>query len=92
MIIALDYDDTYTADPDLWDSFIENAVNSGHRVIVVTCRRDTRENRDECRVPDIAWNDHFFTNLSPKRWYMEDKEISVDIWIDDLPESIKEGR
>jgi hypothetical protein len=29
MLIALDYDGTYTEDMDLWDCFIENAIKNG---------------------------------------------------------------
>lgn len=92
MIIALDFDDTYTADAVLWHEFIEAAQFNGHRVIMVTCRRDTPVNRKICMVEGIAKHDHFFTSMSPKRWFMEQQRIEVDVWIDDMPESVKEGR
>lgn len=92
MIIALDYDETYTADPELWDHFINQATVLGHSVICVTCRRDTEENRLEVKIPSIPKHNHYFTDLSSKRWYMEKREIHVDIWIDDLPETVKDGR
>ena len=41
MLIALDYDETYTADPVLWDRFIGDANDHGHTVWIVTARRDT---------------------------------------------------
>ena len=37
-LISLDYDHTFTADPDLWVSFIKAAELRGHRVIMVTWR------------------------------------------------------
>ena len=90
MIIALDYDDTYTADPELWDRFVDAAIELGHRVICCTCRRDTPENREIVRIPGARG--HYFTGLSPKRWYLMQNGVDVDVWIDDLPESVKEGR
>ena len=38
MLIALDYDGTYTADPELWDLFISAARQRGHEVKIVTMR------------------------------------------------------
>lgn len=92
MIIALDFDGTYTLAPELWDKFIELCSFRGHQVVMVTCRRDTDENRDECKIELLPTFSHYFTGLSPKRWFMEQRGINVDVWIDDLPESVKEGR
>lgn len=38
MIIALDFDDTHTKDPALWNRFIDDAHRSGHRVVIATMR------------------------------------------------------
>lgn len=38
MIIALDYDGTYTADPALWDQFILLAIKNNHYVVCCTLR------------------------------------------------------
>lgn len=92
MLIAIDYDDTYSADPELWDHFISQAEIRGHDVVCVTCRRDTEENRKECKIPSLVWNAHYFTNLASKRWHMEQRGLFVDVWIDDKPETVKEGR
>lgn len=92
MLVAIDFDDTYTADPELWDQFIDNCMARGHKVVMVTCRRDTADNREECNIPALARFNHYFTGLSPKRWYMEHRGIKVDVWIDDMPETVKEGR
>ena len=91
MIIALDYDRTYTADPLLWDRFIDRAAVQGHVVHLVTCRRDTPENRREVQAFGIPPYRHHFTGLAAKRWFMEQKGIHVDIWIDDDPDSITKG-
>lgn len=89
MRIALDWDDTYTADPELWEYFISGAKKRGHKIVFVTCRRDTEENREIIQHPTELV---VFTNLAPKRDYMERLNMPVDIWIDDLPECVKEGR
>lgn len=96
--IALDYDDTYTADPELWQMFIMRAEKRGHRVYIVTCRRDTDENRlevygdRESTLTGLPWSRHIFTGLAPKKWFCEQRGIKIDIWIDDMPECIYLGR
>lgn len=89
MKIALDYDGTYTADPGLWDLFIATARERGHTVIIVSCRRDTPENRESVRVPGCST---ILCNMAAKRWYCETyRGCKFDIWIDDLPQTILEG-
>lgn len=91
MIIAIDYDDTYTADPVMWDAVIHEMFIHGHIVYCVTCRRDTPENRERCSIiPDDV--PIFFTGLKPKRTFMEKLGIKIDVWIDDMPESVEHGR
>ena len=85
---ALDYDSTYTSDPELFDRFIADIRERGHRVFVVTARRDTPENRAEVVVPGVLI---YFTGLAAKAWYMEHRGVPVDIWIDDDPRVIIEG-
>lgn len=40
MMLALDYDDTYTRDPSFWDAVIDLATQRGHSVICVTARNE----------------------------------------------------
>lgn len=104
MIIAIDYDDTYTADPAMWDQFIKLANEAGHKVVCVTCRMDPDDKergpmawgmpasmRGDTRVK-IPGVPVFYTSFSPKRWFMEGHNIKVDVWIDDMPECVKDGR
>ena len=42
MNIALDYDNTYTLDSDLWDVFIKLLAMRGHTVYIVTMRYVTQ--------------------------------------------------
>jgi len=107
MNIALDYDDTFTLDEPLWRTFIANAEAAGHRCYVVTCRCDTDENREEVFAlghshapPNSAVvvrtglpvYRHHFTGLAAKDWYMRERGIVIDVWIDDQPSSIVNGR
>lgn len=89
MIIAIDFDGTYSADPTLWDAFITSAKSRGHKVYCVTARRETEENVAECDVPGVLT---YFTGLSAKDWYMREKRgIVVDVWVDDDPKVIVHG-
>lgn len=92
MILALDFDDTYTLDPALWQQVVKLFKAAGHRVICVTCRHDTPDNRLEVVVPGVDWREHYFTSMAPKRWHMELRGIKVDVWADDLPRCVDYGR
>lgn len=88
--IAIDYDDTYTLDPDLWDAWIAIAKHRGHTVVCVTARPFTQENVAICKINGVQT---FFTNLSAKDWYMQNKHfIKVDVWIDDHPQGVHQPR
>lgn len=84
MLIALDYDGTYTLDPDLWDKFILMARFSGHEVIIATMRNENEleqiKNRLFDRVDDIV-----FTSRKSKVQELQRQGYHPDIWIDDNP-------
>jgi hypothetical protein len=95
MTIAIDYDDTYTRDPDLWDDFITAAHNGGHLVICVTNRpwapNTSKHERVPCvikrdlkldPIPVICAGDKFKVDAAREAGY------SVHVWIDDTPGSI----
>ena len=86
MTIAIDYDDTYTVDPDFWNEFIMSAQRRGHEVVVVTARPDNDETRCEMRgVFDIWEVAVYCSGDEPKAHYARRKGLAVDVWIDDLP-------
>lgn len=89
MVIAIDYDETYSVDPAAWDRCIAILKEHGHDVHCVTCRRETMDNVELCQVTGCMT---FFTGLAPKRWYMDNRGIKIDVWIDDMPESVLHGR
>jgi len=78
MKIALDYDGTFTLDPDFWSSFIKLAVESGHEVVIVTKRYLEEEIRDApCNV--------IYTSRQAKLFSGAIKAFNPDIWIDNNP-------
>ena len=83
--IAIDYDDTFTADPDLWRTFIVAAISRGHSVVCITARRKTLENQQEIarEMPDEV--DVHFSYDEPKAAYAKRNGVPVDVWIDDSP-------
>lgn len=94
MNIALDYDGTYTADPELWLSFIRAAQERGHLVAVVTMRYPsecTPEHMDPrllaLGLPMLA------TSRKAKRPAWEVYAASnglppLHVWIDDNPGAV----
>lgn len=91
MIIGLDYDDTFTADPDLWRQFVSAAQARGHLVVCVTARRAppdfSREPRLPGSVPIVC------TGGQPYKKHAAAKAgYHVNVWIDDMPGVIEPSR
>jgi hypothetical protein len=74
MLIALDYDKTYTADQALWDVFIQSAQDRGHTVKIVTMRS-----------PDEAIFDAPVEVVYTSR-KAKSTVVDAEIWIDDSPQ------
>lgn len=96
MIIAIDFDETLTKDAKLWRTFIDAAIEGGHKVICVTCRRGNDENRSMIN----EWMEShigrrlllYCTKLESKYEVMSKLGVKVDIWIDDDPRCIIYGK
>jgi len=80
MIIALDFDNTYTLNPKMWDKVLETFVEYATIYIVTS------------RSPDIPIDylpkycaDVVYCSFKPKLDVMEELGIPVNIWIDDDP-------
>jgi hypothetical protein len=86
MKIALDFDDTYTRDPELWDQFINLSQSRGHDIRIVTFRKSSMTDPAldylATKMPVI------FTEYTQKRHFTNEIGWTVDIWIDDSPEFI----
>jgi hypothetical protein len=74
MLIALDYDNTYTVDPTLWQRFISDATARGHDVKIVTMRYPSE-------IITAPPAEVVYTSRKAKR-----KFFAADIWIDDSPQ------
>ena len=89
MNIGLDYDNTYTRDPKLWDAFIRESRLRGHKVYIVTMRYDNDVEDFEVKTAlDGKTDGLFFTCRMGKRTFMYDCGIRIDVWIDDQPDFI----
>jgi hypothetical protein len=102
LTIAIDYDSTWTADPELWAAFYSAAKARGHTCIIATDRLPA----DKPKITVLS--KRFLTDpievevpitvictggkLS-KRAFLANLDIHPDIWIDDAPHTIDvEGR
>ena len=92
MHISLDFDDTYTRDPQMWNKFINLAKLSGHNVYCVTFRFPEQSQQVYESIGQVIGNDCcYFTAYTAKRSYMQSKGIMIDVWIDDMPMLIDAG-
>ena len=84
MMLALDYDETYTRDPQFWDAVIELAKARGHSIICATMRYET-EGEDVRR--DLAHQVEaiVYTGRRAKYWAVHDAGYLPSVWIDDSP-------
>jgi len=93
MIIALDYDKTFTADPKFWSEFILNVWRADHTVFICTMRLETSRSFNEIKDELIKYLGCFdaikvpiiFSNHGWKKQAALDNGFEVDIWIDDAP-------
>jgi hypothetical protein len=86
MNIAIDYDDTYTACPIMFDEIINTLSCFGHSIYIVTYRDSTQFDDIDMEIKHIR--DYIFTSGTAKQKYCEDNGLKIDIWIDDSPDAI----
>ena len=89
LTIAIDYDDTFSADPSLWREFVKIATGRryGHRCVLVTNRTEDMGNDVRAEVGDLM--PIVFAGVFSKRSMAALVGYNVDIWIDDSPELIE---
>ena len=93
LTVSLDFDGTFTAAPGLWRSFIQDAIARGTKVVCITRRENTEENR---LALEQSFGDVYAALSSvvlcgtgtQKRDAAKAAGVNVDIWIDDSPEKI----
>ena len=91
MNIAIDFDDTYTRDPYMWDAF-GLALKNGHNVYCVTARAHAQDEQVLGSIGQMVGRQNcYFTAMQGKRAYMWANKIRIDVWIDDMPDMIVNG-
>lgn len=86
MLIALDYDNTFSADGMAWHGAMYSLRLAGHEIVGVTAR-----NRDEIIDDDLymdACSYVVYCAGNAKKAVMKALAQSVDVWIDDHPQYI----
>ena len=76
LTIAIDFDHTWSADPDLFGAFANAAIQRGHTVLIATFRAESHQ------VPPMPIPVHY-TAGKAKKAFLAAKGINVDIAIDD---------
>lgn len=87
MLLALDFDATYTLDPVYWNKVIELTRDSGHEIIMATYRHEIADWDPIMEKIDL---EIYFTDGKAKKPYLEERGIKVDVWLDDRPLTVVE--
>lgn len=87
MNIGLDYDDTYTRDPMIWNNFVAMSRSRGHKIYLVTWRTP-EETEPIIEHLKANLDGVHFTSRKAKEKYMYSQGIRIDVWIDDNPSAI----
>lgn len=83
--IAIDWDNTISADIDFFLQLIKKLQLYGYIPFVCTLRAPDKENIKEIRnILEEANIDVYLTDGKPKRKYMKKKGVRVHLWIDDF--------
>lgn len=95
MNLSIDFDETYTRDPEMWNLFIELAKHRGHTVYCITARAPSNLNKMEVyeTIGKLIGEDNcLFTDAMAKAKYAYDRGIHIDVWIDDLPSNVDNNK
>jgi hypothetical protein len=90
LCVALDYHNTYSADPKFWDTFIYMCWMRKWDVYCVTHHTGQKQN-DKLMdsIGKILDKDHIiFTMGKAKEPYVKSIGLDIDIWIDNNPDHI----
>ena len=94
LTISIDFDRTFTADPELIGGFAAKAKENGNKVVMITRRPDTPEDRKFVEDSLGTYADAFDSLIlagpeTQKEEAATKAGINVDVWIDDSPQTIK---
>ena len=90
LLIAIDFDNTFSANVDMWRSIIGSChYNKTARFILVTERNQSHDNADLYRaIRYSGLTEVFFTSGEFKKQHLAKLGVHPDIWIDDSPGTI----
>lgn len=88
MKIAVDFDGTWDEDPEMFGELVNVIKDFGHDVCVVTGRIERQKKWVEEQVLAHADVDIYYAGVTPKRYYMKERNVEIDVWIDNEPGSI----
>ncbi len=87
--IAIDWDGTFTGDPELWSAFIKEAVFRGHDVAFVTGRNKLSHYHPYKGMDSL---EDTAKHLGVPVIYTEGQQkqdvYGADVWIDDRPDAV----
>lgn len=84
--LAVDYDGTWTADPELFANLADIAVLRGWRVFIVTNRRAADPVGPVDGLPVV------YCAGAPKRDACAALGVFPDVWVDDMPVLVDHGQ
>lgn len=90
MIIAIDIDNTWTRDPEMWREIVALMESRGHQVIIATGRIGWSQDMERMGIPPKS--PIVFTMNEFKEKACMAAGYKVDIWIDDMPGTIQSVR
>lgn len=92
MNISLDFDGTFTEDPEFWEEWCGLAYNSGHSVYMVTLRaaKDSHASMQYLLEKGLIKRVVFCDGRS-KAEVCREHNIYINVWIDDQPMCIENG-
>ncbi len=91
MNISLDYDDTYTRDPIMWNQIITMMRMCGHRVYVVTMRYESEGYAVKAALEGKVDGIYFTSRQAKAEFMYSHHAIKIDVWIDDQPFFVLHG-
>lgn len=91
MIISIDFDKTWTADPPLWKHFSRIVKQRGHQVILVTNRLGMKRDVRDLAGVRLHVDEIVFAGPGPKRDAARLRGYDPDVWIDDNPSTVDYG-
>lgn len=86
--IGIDYDGTFTDNPECWSGVIRQLLIFGYSVYCVSARSDNPDTLSKLSQEFPSGVTILLTSHFPKKKYCESIGVHIDIWIDNNPMSL----